>query len=529
MRRESDGPMSTAAVVTPRDAASVMLVREPNLIYMTGRPPSLTVGPGFYVFPGGAVEEQDRAYAAKRLEELSAPGLDPAHAAFVAAAVRETFEEVGLLLAFDNEGRPLWRPDGASRHGAVLRSARNELIRGTATLLAVMEAHGWRVAGPQLGYVARWVTPPAAPRRFDTRFFIVDVTGSIEPIPHAPEVSEGCWLSAAETLARHEAGTLPLMRPTKALLQRLAGLGLAATAVRTFHDPTAEREEVIEKNTPETLSSVLTSQGVSPVPVPSPTLPPATATNVYVIAHGGEAVIVDAGWGGDAGIALVHSHLERLGRPRVKALMLTHSHPDHAGGAPHMQQAFGCPIWAHPAAQDILLSRYGVRIERELHGGETVAVGRLHLDILHAPGHAPDHLCLFVRERAVLLSGDNVVGDGSTWVGPPDGDMTEYLRSLAMLKQLPARIIAPGHGPPLDEPSAKIDALIRRRLQREEEIVALLVGGAATVEQLADALYLGKVPEKVMGMARRTVLGHLLKLKKDGRVRQLDDVRWTVQ
>ncbi len=92
----------------------------------------------------------------------------------------------------------------------------------------------------------------------------------------------------------------------------------------------------------------------------------------------------------------------------------------------------------------------------------------------------------------MLLSGDNVVGDGSTWIGPPDGDMTEYLRTLALLKQLPARIIAPGHGPPLDEPSAKIDALIRRRLQREEQIASLLAGGVATVERLVDVLYLAR-------------------------------------
>ncbi len=180
-------------------------------------------------------------YAAKRLEELSAPGLDPAHAAFVAAAVRETFEEVGLLLAFDNEGRPLWRPDGASRHGAVLRSARNELIRGTATLLAVMEAHGWRVAGHSSGTSARWVTPPAAPRRFDTRFFIVDVTGSIEPIPHAPEVSEGCWLSAAETLARHEDRYAASNAADESAASAACRLGAAASAAPHVSRPHCPR------------------------------------------------------------------------------------------------------------------------------------------------------------------------------------------------------------------------------------------------------------------------------------------------
>lgn len=506
-----------------------MLVREPDLIYMTGRPPSLAVGPGFYVFPGGAVEDQDRAYAAQRPQELSAPGLDPIHGAFVAAAVREAFEEVGLLLAFDDEGRPLWEPQGAGRHAEALCTARNDLLRGTATLLAVTSANRWRLAGERLGYVARWVTPPAAPRRFNTRFFIADVTGSVEPKPYEPEVAEGRWLSAAEALERNEDGKLPLMRPTKALLRRLAALGTTASALRTFHDPTARRDEVIERNTPETLLSVLASQGVSPVSVPSPTLPPATATNVYVIAHADEAVVVDAGWGGEAGVDRVRTRWEQLGRPRVKALILTHSHPDHAGGAMQLQQALGCSVWAHPAAKNILFNHYGVHIERELHGGETIAVSRLHVDVLHAPGHAPDHLCLYLRERAVLLSGDNVVGEGSTWIGPPDGDMTEYLKTLTLLKQLPARIIAPGHGPPLDEPLQKIDALIRRRLQREEQIASLLAGGVATVERLVEVLYRESVPDEVVEMARRTVLGHLLKLERDGRVRQLGDGRWALR
>jgi len=274
--------VTTADGVAPaRDAATVILVKQPDFIYMTERPASLRVAGGFYVFPGGAVEEQDRAYARARPGELAAVGLDPEHRAFVAAGIRETFEEVGLLLAEDREGRPLWRPEGARVHAAALAAARARLNEGAATLLDVVAGHGWRLTGQLLGYVARWVTPPAARRRFNTRFFIADVTGGIEPAPFAPEVAAGEWLRLSEAVARHEAGTLPLMRPTRALIRELAAGGGAAEAIRRFRDPDAERLEVIEQNTPEVLLAVLNSQGVAMVPVPSPTLLPATTTNVF--------------------------------------------------------------------------------------------------------------------------------------------------------------------------------------------------------------------------------------------------------
>lgn len=513
--------MAAAIGVAPaRPAASIMLLRAPDQIYMTARPTSLRVAAGFYVFPGGGVEEQDRHYAEKRPAELEVAGLDAAYAEFVVAAVRETFEEVGLLFAVDEDGRALWQAAGAEAHAEALLAARAALNDENATLLDVVTANGWKLAARPLAYVARWVTPPAARRRFDTRFFVADVTDSIEPIPSPDEISRAEWMPLSEVVARNEAGTLPLMRPTKALVRQLAAAGGAADVVARFRDPAQDRTEVIEQNTPEVLLSVLSSQGVWMVPVPSPTLLPATETNVYLVVHDGEAVLVDAGHGGEDGVEQVRTVWNRLGRPRVKGVILTHSHPDHAGGVAALQRAFECPLWAHPAGADTLASRYGLNIDRELRGGEAVSVGGMHLDVFHAPGHAPDHLCLLLRERGILFTGDNVVGTGSSWVGPPDGDMERYLQTLGQLRQLPARVIAPGHGPVLDDPAGNIQRLIDRRLSREADILVLVSRGPLTPEQLTDTIYGGKIPDSVLEMARRTVLGHLLKLEREGRVRR---------
>lgn len=514
-------------VAPARDAASIILLKKPDLIYMTGRPTSLQVAGGFYVFPGGGVEEQDRLYAKERPTELVVPGLDAAYAPFVVAAVRETFEEVGLLFAVDQQGRALWEAAGAGANAKALRAARAALNGCASTLLEIVQSNGWTLAGHRLAYVARWVTPPAARRRFDTRFFVADVTDCIKLDPSPDEVSRAEWMSLSDAVARNEAGALPLMRPTKALVRELSAMGGTGAVLARFRDPAVGRTEVIERNTPEVLLSVLSSQGVWMVPVPSPTLLPATETNVYLVVHGGEAVLVDAGHGGEEGVERVRVMWERLGRPRVKAVILTHTHPDHAGGVDAMRRAFDCPLWAHPAGADSLATRFGLAIDRELRGGEAVSVGRMHLDVLHAPGHAPDHLCFFLRERAVLFTGDNVVGEGSSWVGPPDGDMELYLQSLSFLGQLPARIIAPGHGPALDDPAEKIRRLIERRLAREAEILALVSRGPTTPETLADTLYGGRIPDSVLEMARRTVLGHLQKLEQEGRVRRTGASGWT--
>lgn len=513
------GPSFTP--VQPRAAASVILLRSPDEVYMTRRPTTLRVAAGFYVFPGGHVDAQDRTLAGATSPRWHVPALDSEYGPFVAAAVREVFEEVGLLLAVDEGGRNLWQAEGATVHADVLQVARDRLNRDEVTLFELLQEHRWTVAADTLAYVSRWVTPPAARRRFDTRFFVADVTGCIAPQPDPGEVSRAEWIPLRQTLARDEAGTLPLMRPTKALLHTLASVGGTSEIVDYYKRIDSERLEVVERNTPEVLESVLASQGVTVIPIPSPTLLPATATNVYMIVRGAEAVLVDAGDGGEAGVELVVEAWERAGRPRLNALVLTHNHPDHAGALRPLLQRLRCPLAAHVAGRHVLQERYGLTLDIELHGGEQFHIGRRRLEAIHSPGHAADHISLYERETGLLFSGDNVVGAGSTWVGPPDGDMDDYLGSLRRLQTLSLSVIAPGHGRLLDEPQRRIQTLVDRRLAREAEILALIRERPHTVADIFEQLYEGVVAPSVAEMARRTVLGHIIKLERDGVVRQI--------
>lgn len=475
------------------------------------------------------MDEQDRALAEERPEELAAAGLPPDRAASVAAAIRELFEEIGILLARDETGRPLWMPEGWAVHREALAGARRAIVNHEFSLAEVLRRHGWRLAGDRLAYMGRWVTPPAAQRRFDTLFFMADMTGAVEPEPRPEdgEVALGEWIAPNDALAEEKAGRVRLMRPTRAWLEQLASCGSAAEAWSRFSRPGARREEVFETDTPEILRSVLEAQGVWMVPVPSPTLPPASDTNVYLVANSGEAVFVDAGHGGPEGIAMLRAAWVRARSPRVRAVILTHGHTDHAGSAAELAAAFQCPIWSHPSGYALLgngiIGRHGrPEIERRaLADGETIDVGRLQLQVFYTPGHAPDHLCLFIPSAGILFSGDNVVGVGSTWVGPPDGDMAVYLQSLERMAALPARVLAPGHGPLSAEPSRRIRELIEHRLAREAQIMEILQQGPHTVAALAGEIYGPAAPPGVMEVARRTVLGHLIKLEREGRVRRL--------
>jgi recombination protein RecT len=197
-----------------RPAATVMLVRDRAgggvEVYLARRSAQSAFVPDVFVFPGGALDEDDRAEAATRLLDHFPDGVE---AAFAVAAIRELFEEAGVLLARDEAG--------AVPSTAALAAARDAL--GTGSVFAgVVGANGWTLLGSALAYYSNWITPMGLARRFDTRFFVARAPEGQTAAVDAVEMHDGRWLAPADAITRGERGELALIFPTLKHLERLA-------------------------------------------------------------------------------------------------------------------------------------------------------------------------------------------------------------------------------------------------------------------------------------------------------------------
>src|SRR5438445_7949083 len=208
-------------------------------------------------------------------------------------------------------------------------------------------------------------------------------------------------------------------------------------------------------------------------------------TNTYVI--GGhdarDVMVIDPGPAGYpqhvvrvADVATRHGH--------ASAVIVTHHHLDHAGCAAETARRLEAPLlaFAHNSGPDP---------DRRLKDGERLSVGAERIHVLHTPGHASDHACLYWEDEGVLFAGDMVTTQGTVVISPPDGSMADYLDSLERLRDLGARQIRPGHGDPIDSPRDFLEQYIAHRLMREAKVVAALSAhpDGARAEEMLPSVY----------------------------------------
>jgi glyoxylase-like metal-dependent hydrolase (beta-lactamase superfamily II) len=259
--------------------------------------------------------------------------------------------------------------------------------------------------------------------------------------------------------------------------------------------------------------------GVVRVTAPNPSLMTGPGTNSYLVGRE-QLVAIDPGPEDDSHLAVLAA-ISRGGPRRLVAIVVTHTHPDHAPGAAALAEATGAPVWGYGA-------RDGFRPDGELRDGDHVPAGDLPLVALHTPGHASDHLCYLLDilrpgesgepATRVLFSGDHIMGGSTVVIAPPDGDMRTYLDSLERVAGIepPLTVIGPGHGPLLPEPAAVIEDYIAHRRDREASILAALdVRGRARVDDLVTDVYTDVAPE-LHPIAQFSVWAHLRKLGGDG-------------
>ena len=481
----------------PRPASTLVILRDaaggPEVL-VTVRPKNLRFMGGATVFPGGAVAPADLDPRWEQLANLSRSdaqrlsGLDDPAAALGAfvCALRESFEEVGFVIG-----------DGTERIERATAESAARFLERCLEVGAVLDAASLVAAG-------RWVTPLGAPVRFDARFFLVRAPEGWEPDPDPNEVADAQWRTPADVLDDLAAGRALLAPPTIEMLQRIVDHPTVDAIIDAMggNELTGAGDVI----------SVRLSPFVHVVLAPNPSPMTGPGTNTYVVGAGPTCVI-DPAVDDDAYIDEV---LRVAGE--VEAILVTHRHSDHTGGIARLVQATGAPVYAHgtePAGGAAVVP---------IADGDVLEVGGARLRGLYCPGHASDHLCFVLEGTASLFAGDNVLGEGTAVIMPPDGDMKTYLSTLRRLGELHIDRIYPGHFRPLDGGRRVIEGYLAHRADRERQVREALEPGGKSVAEIVAVVYTD-TPPHLHPVAEYQVLAHLEMLEEQNLVHRTGE-RW---
>ena len=536
--------------VATRPAATVLLLRDtPDNggleVLMTRRSGTASFAPGAYVFPGGGIDALDASPETHAAADRR-PAQGDLHLTQAIAAIRESFEELGVLLA---------RHTGGPRKGLMADAHDIAAINRHQPFAAQCTARGLRLAADSVYLLAHWTGDRDLPRRFEVPFLVARMPEGQEPVADEAEQFEPVWVRPADALARHEAGQFFIIFPTIRTLQRLkdyatvdaviaacaseqplwascprAGLLAGKEARYMEHEPPFGELELV---TPDgQMLHALDWQNEQPVPLlknvmrltaPNPGFMTGPGTNSYLVGdpHTGYIAI-------DPGPADA-AHIERLWRAaggQIKAIVCTHSHADHSPGAKPLQALCNPPppILGLPS-QPTARANSEFTPDRALQDNELLALTGQALEgqithtlrVIHTPGHAANHLCLLLEEDGLLFSGDHILNGSTTVIDPPDGDMTAYLDSLDKLDAAcaahEARFILPAHGHVLGSARAVIAGLKKHRLAREAKVLAVMQADPdGTMDDWVAKAY-DDVPPRIWPVAKRSLLAHVERIQ----------------
>jgi recombination protein RecT len=534
-----------------RSAATLLLLRDSGSgveVLMTRRSAHASFLPGAYVFPGGAVDVSDalsHGQARRRATQTDQ------HLTQAIAAIRESFEELGVLLAC--------RADGARADHRDIAALERNAPFGTQC-----QTHGLTLSADEVFVLAHWTGDRDLPRRFDVPFLVARMPAGQTPVADEAEQFEPVWVRPAEALARHEAGTFFMIFPTIRTLERMAGYetvdavlqacaateeplwrccpraGLLGGRAAYFMEHEHQYGELALVCPDGQVMHTLDWQSEQPVALlknvlrltaPNPSAMTGPGTNSYLVGDPATGYIaIDPG-------PADPEHLEKLWRAAggdIRMIVCSHSHPDHAPGALPLQAL--CerhsrprpPILGLPSAPTAR-SNCLFTPDRTLSNGELLRLsGQTRdanvshtLEVIHTPGHAANHLCLVLLEDRLLFSGDHVLSGSTTVIDPPDGDMNAYLDSLDTLSaactEHQIKFILPAHGHviggPDSEAAAAIAHLKAHRLAREAKIINVMQAlPEGTLDDWLAQVY-DDVPRIMWPVAKRSLLAHVARIE----------------
>ena len=544
--------------VATRPAATVLLLRDtPDNggleVLMTRRSGTASFAPGAYVFPGGGIDALDASPATHAAADRR-PTQGDLHLTQAIAAIRESFEELGVLLA---------RHTGGPRKGLMADAHDIAAIDRHLPFAAQCQARGLRLAADSVYLLAHWTGDRDLPRRFEVPFLVARMPEGQEPVADETEQFEPVWVRPADALARHEAGQFFMIYPTIRTLQRLAkfvstqavldavaheqplwvscpraGL-LGGTEARYMEDEMPFGElalvcpdgQIVHPLDWQTERAVPLLRNVQRLTAPNPGVMTGPGTNSYLVGDPATGFIAIDPGPADA------EHLDKLWRAAggdIRMIVCTHSHPDHSPGAAPLQalcvQAGRAapPILGLPSAPTARAAS-AFTPDRALQNNELLALmgkapeGKIThtLQVIHTPGHAANHLCLLLQEDGLLFSGDHILNGSTTVIDPPDGNMADYLDSLDRLDALCAEhsveFILPAHGHvlggPINGARSAIAKLKAHRLAREAKVLAAMQAlPDGSMEDWVQHAY-DDVPPRMWPVAQRSLLAHVERIR----------------
>ena len=491
-----------------KKAVSIVLSRGPGSreVLLVKRHSRLPFLGGYLAFPTGTLEKEDHETAQVYLSTHGEESAD--YPAFLAAAARELFEETGVWLA---RGKALSREE--------LQDYRRQILSNRIRFSEVLKRENQRLDSKDFTPIFPITTPQFILRHYDTWFLHCHIPAEDEVEIWSGEVEEGYFTTPEEVLKRWRQGTILIAPPLPLLLHKLVN--------RDCESFLPEARQLGESLNRGKLQHIYFSPGVLLAPLRTPTKPPATHTNAYLMGDQ-KLYLIDPATPHSSEQEKLWALLDELlaqGKS-IEGILLTHHHPDHVGAVAECQRRYQLPLYAHQLTSRQLpnLAFSGsLEHQQELDLGLSPDhQAGWKLRVYHLPGHAPGHLAFQETRYQAVIVGDLISTLSSMLIDPTDGHLGTYIKSLQFLESVTDGHLYPGHGPPSREGGKVVQKALHHRYKRKQEILETLDTHPQTLEKLVNKIY-AKFDRRTKKLARRSLHSSLIQLLEEGQAEETEE------